>query len=113
MSASETAASDPPASGTPPAVAPRAAPPAEPPLPSPFPVFLVGQDPEGRWLALRVGGRAGGLFRSRADALRYARSETGRRPGAVRLSAEPLTLLSSAQGSRPETPACAKVAMSR
>lgn len=56
------------------------------------PRFLVGQDPEGHWLAVEVHGLGGGIFRSRADALHYASGETGRRPDAVRLAEEPLTL---------------------
>ncbi|ACA18726.1 hypothetical protein M446_4383 [Methylobacterium sp. 4-46] len=61
--------------------------------PRPEPVrFLVGQDREGRWLAVETRGRAGGIFRSRADALHFAGAETGRRPGAVRLCEDPLAL---------------------
>ena len=68
------------------------------PIPSPAdcatrsPHFVVGRDAEGRWLALEAQGRSGGIFRSRADALHYARGETGRRAGAVTLAARPLAL---------------------
>ncbi|MGY2048142.1 hypothetical protein [Methylobacterium sp. JK268] len=55
-----------------------------------LPAFLIGQDHLGRWVALATHGRAGGLFRSRRDALHYAEGETGRRPDAVALSAEPI-----------------------
>ncbi len=54
--------------------------------------FVVGQDPEGRWVAFEVHGRAGGLFRSRRDAIDYAQDETGHRPDAVRLSGERVAL---------------------
>jgi hypothetical protein len=52
--------------------------------------YLVGQDGEGHWVAVDASGRAGGLFRSRQDAIRYACIETGCRPGDVRLAAEPI-----------------------
>lgn len=54
--------------------------------------FLVGQDLEGRWIAVETHGRGGGLFRSCADALHYAKSETSGRVDAVTLSAEPITV---------------------
>lgn len=54
------------------------------------PSFVVGQDAQGRWLALEDHGLAGGIFRDRQGALRYAAFETDRRPDAVRLSAERL-----------------------
>jgi hypothetical protein len=52
--------------------------------------YLVGQDGEGHWVAVETGGRAGGIFRTRQDAIRYACVETGCRPHDVRLSAEPI-----------------------
>ena len=52
--------------------------------------YLVGQDGDGHWVAVETGGRAGGIFRTRQDAIRYACVETGCRPDAVRLSAEPI-----------------------
>ena len=54
--------------------------------------FVVGQDPEGRWVAIEVHGRAGGFFRSRKDAVDYAADETGHRPDAVILSGERIAL---------------------
>ncbi|WP_232629507.1 hypothetical protein [Methylobacterium sp. Leaf118] len=54
--------------------------------------FIIGQDPEGRWVALEIHGRAGGLFRSRKDAVAYAEDETGHRPDAVLLSGERIAL---------------------
>lgn len=54
--------------------------------------FVVGQDPAGRWLAIEIHGRAGGLFRSRQDAVDYAEDETGHRPDAVFLSSAHLEL---------------------
>ena len=50
--------------------------------------FIVGQDPQGRWVAVEVHGLAGGLFRTRHDALHYATDETRRRPDAVLISTD-------------------------
>lgn len=54
--------------------------------------FIVGQDPEGHWVAIEIHGRAGGLFRSRKDAVDYAENETDHRPHAVLLSGEHIAL---------------------
>lgn len=51
------------------------------------PRFVVGQDSDGRWVAIEAHGRAGGIFRSREDAIHYAAGETRRRPDAITLSA--------------------------
>jgi hypothetical protein len=53
--------------------------------------FLVGQDGEGHWVAVETGGRAGGIFRTQQDAIRYACSEAGCRPDEVRLAREPIS----------------------
>ncbi|WP_091715136.1 RAG2 PHD domain containing protein [Methylobacterium phyllostachyos] len=52
--------------------------------------YLVGQDGQGHWVAVETGGRAGGIFRSRQDAIRYACLETGCRPDDVKLAAGPI-----------------------
>lgn len=54
--------------------------------------FLVGQDGEGHWLAVEIHGLGGGIFRSRDRAVQYARDESHRLPGAVRLVEEPIRL---------------------
>lgn len=54
--------------------------------------YLVGQDGEGHWVAVETGGRAGGIFRSRQDAIRYACVETGCRPDDVKLAAGPIAV---------------------
>ena len=63
-------------------------------VPSPAAVaassYLVGQDGEGHWVAVATGGRAGGLFRTRQDAIRYACIETGCRPDDVPLATGPI-----------------------
>lgn len=50
--------------------------------------FVVGQDSQGRWVAVEIHGLGGGLFRSRRDAVHYAAGETPCRPEAVPLSPE-------------------------
>ena len=70
------------------AESPRAETDASPGLPS----YIVGQDGQGRWVALESHGLGGGYFRSREAAFQYAVGRTGRRAGAVRLSAEPLRI---------------------
>lgn len=52
------------------------------------PCFVVGQDPQGRWVAVESHGLAGGIFRSCEDAIHYAVGETRRRPDAVRLASD-------------------------
>jgi hypothetical protein len=44
------------------------------------PIFMIGQDSRGHWVARDLSGRRGGLFVNRAEALRYIRSENGNRP---------------------------------
>ena len=47
------------------------------------PRFLIGKDSHGRWVAQDQRGLCGGLFISRAEAMRFAMFENGRRPQAV------------------------------
>jgi hypothetical protein len=47
------------------------------------PKFLIGKDSHGRWVAQDQRGLCGGLFISRAEAMRFAMFENGRRPQAV------------------------------
>jgi hypothetical protein len=56
------------------------------------PAYLVGQDDAGHWLAVETHGLGGGIFASEAAAIRFARDETDRRPGAVAASPGRLTL---------------------
>jgi hypothetical protein len=46
-------------------------------------LFLVGRDSHGHWVAQDPSGKRGGLFIDRAEALKYAMFENGRRPQAV------------------------------
>lgn len=76
-----------------PHVAPATEPPrAETEASQGLPSYIVGQDGQGRWVALESHGLGGGYFRSREAAFQYAVGKTGRRAGAVRLSAEPLRI---------------------
>jgi hypothetical protein len=45
--------------------------------------FVIGKDSHGRWVAQDQRGLCGGLFISRAEAMRFAMFENGRRPQAV------------------------------
>lgn len=47
------------------------------------PMFMVGQDERGHWVAQALDGVCGGLFVSRDAAMRYIRSEKGPQPQAV------------------------------
>lgn len=56
---------------------------AEPPSLFPPPLFVVGQDERGNWVAQTLDGVCGGLFVSRDAAMRYIRSEKEKSPQAV------------------------------
>ncbi|KQP94108.1 hypothetical protein ASF60_13470 [Methylobacterium sp. Leaf113] len=60
--------------------------------PSPSTRFIVGQDPQGHWVAMEVHGLGGGLFRTRHDALHYATDVTDHRPDAVVVSTDRVEL---------------------
>ena len=47
------------------------------------PQFRIGRDCHGHWVVQDDGGLTGGLFVSRAEALKFALFENGRRPQAV------------------------------
>ncbi|MBI5111220.1 MAG: hypothetical protein HZA68_04510 [Rhodovulum sp.] len=47
------------------------------------PQFFIGRDSRNRWVVRDHSGRRGGFFVDRAEALRYALFENGRRPQAV------------------------------
>jgi hypothetical protein len=54
--------------------------------------FVVGRDSRGRWTVRGAEGSVGGFFKNKDAALRYARSEAGGLPGAVRLTLSPQEL---------------------
>ena len=54
--------------------------------------YLVGRDPSGLWVAAETHGRGGGIFRTQEAAFHFAAFETGRRPGAIILTSQPVTL---------------------
>ena len=47
------------------------------------PTFYVGRDSRGRWIAQGADHLRGGLFVSRAAAMKFARDEIGDRPQAI------------------------------
>jgi hypothetical protein len=65
------------------------------------PVFMVGRDRRGNWVVRDQNGIAGGLFVTRAAALRYVRSENGYQPRAVIMVSENLELDMSRAGDVP------------
>jgi hypothetical protein len=54
--------------------------------------FLVGRNSHGEWVVRDKAGLRGGLFVNRAEALKFAMFENGRRPQAVILVPETLEL---------------------
>jgi hypothetical protein len=56
---------------------------AEPPSWLRPPIFMIGQDERGNWVAQDLKGTCGGLFVSRDAAMRYVRSENGNLPPAI------------------------------
>jgi hypothetical protein len=56
---------------------------AEPPSCLRPPIFMIGRDSRGNWVAQEQGGARGGLFVDRAGALKFAKSESGNHPRAV------------------------------
>jgi hypothetical protein len=47
------------------------------------PLFLVGKDARGRWVAQKQHGKTGGLFVNREAAIKFAMFENGRHPEAI------------------------------
>lgn len=47
------------------------------------PTFYIGRDSRGRWIAQDADHLRGGLFVSRAAAMKFARDEAGDRPQAI------------------------------
>jgi hypothetical protein len=84
---------------------------AEPPstdLCSKAPLFLIGRDSEGHWVARDTLGLRGGFFVDRTDALKFALFENGNRPQAVVMVPGILELDMSAQpGAARQAPAAA------
>jgi hypothetical protein len=60
-------------------------------------LFLVGRDSHGHWVVQDQNHRRGGLFIDRAEALKYAMFENGRRPHAVIMVPDVLELDMSAK----------------
>ena len=47
------------------------------------PIFMIGRDSGGHWVAQEKDGLRGGLFINRAEAMKYAKLESGSYPHAV------------------------------
>jgi hypothetical protein len=56
---------------------------SEPPSCLMPPIFMIGRDSRGNWVAEEQNGLRGGLFVSRAEAVKFAKFESGDRPHAV------------------------------
>jgi hypothetical protein len=56
---------------------------SEPPSCLQPPVFMIGQDSRGHWVAQESSGTRGGLFVSRGEALKFAKSEGDVHPHAI------------------------------
>lgn len=56
---------------------------SEPPSCLQPPIFMIGRDSRGNWVAQEQSGARGGLFVDRAGALKFAKSENGNHPHAV------------------------------
>ena len=66
------------------------------------PLFLVGKDSHGNWVARDQSGLCGGLFVGRDEALKFARAENGNRPQAIVMVDDVLELdMSASTGDRP------------
>jgi hypothetical protein len=59
----------------------------EPEPPSRSPLLFIGRNRRGSWVVLDQSGMRGGLFVSRAEALRYAMFEADYRPQAIVMAA--------------------------
>ncbi len=61
-------------------------------LPQTAIAFWVGRDAEGFWTARGADGREGGLFVSRAEAMKFAKAARRRGPGAAKRAPSPVDL---------------------
>jgi hypothetical protein len=64
------------------------------------PIFMIGRDSRGYWVAQEQGGLRGGLFINRAEALKYAKFESGNYPHAVVMVSGTLELDTACAGAR-------------
>ncbi|MGB6536550.1 MAG: hypothetical protein WBF58_11385 [Xanthobacteraceae bacterium] len=47
------------------------------------PIFMIGRDSRGNWVAQEQSGARGGFFVDRGGAIKFAKSENGNRPHAI------------------------------
>jgi len=71
----------------------------EPPSPARS-LYMIGRDSEGHWVVQDQSGLHGGIFVNRAEALKYALFENGRRPQAVVMVPGTLELDMTGQAAR-------------
>jgi hypothetical protein len=64
------------------------------------PIFMIGRDSRGNWVAQERSGGRGGLFINCAEALQYAKFESGNYPRAVVMVSGPLELDASCADAR-------------
>jgi hypothetical protein len=77
---------------------------SEPPSCLSPPIFMIGRDSRGNWVAQEQSGVCGGLFVNRAEALKFAKFESGDRPHAVVMIGGILELDTSSAGARAGAP---------
>jgi hypothetical protein len=80
---------------------------AEPPSCFRPPVFMIGQDSRGNWVAQEKSGARGGVFVDRAGALKFVKFETAAHPYAVVWVNGLLELNTSAMPTKPSEEAIA------
>lgn len=56
------------------------------------PHFIVGRDPDARWIVIETHGLCGGVFRDEAAALRFAEEECEAYQADFEISGEPISL---------------------
>ncbi len=83
------------------------------PIRSDAPLFLVGRNSRGNWVARDQKGLCGGLFVGRADAVKFAVWESGNRPEAVAVVPGVLELEMKGSGGRRTRPRRSKAALQR
>jgi hypothetical protein len=74
------------------------------------PIFMIGRDSGGHWVAQEKDGLRGGLFISRAEAMKYAKFESGNYPHAVVMVSGNLELDTPCAAARSFQPRHAEVA---
>lgn len=77
------------------------------------PIFMIGRDSGGHWVAQEQAGLRGGLFLNRAEAMKYAKFESGNYPHAVVMVGGVLELDTSGAGARGLQQQCTEIVAQR